>query len=178
METLLILAIFIFLFIVSYLLLNFYLKENKYAKYNPFKVEVPRKTAYVLDRFGTIRILNEGFQDYFPFIDEIEAIVSLKVEVVYPDKLEVFTLDNEKINLDYRVFYKVTDPLKALNNVYDYKGTLRSLIIISTLNVISNTRLVNIKTNTIQKIREDIEKESLNWGIEIPRILFDSVSIP
>jgi regulator of protease activity HflC (stomatin/prohibitin superfamily) len=158
--------------------MHFYLKDEKYLSYNPFKIEVPTKTAYLIDRFGSSRILEEGFQDYLPFVDEIEAIVSLREEVICPGKLEIFTLDNEKINLDYRVFYKVTDPMKAINNVYDYKGTLRSLIIISTLNVMSNTRLVNIKTNSIQKIREDIEKESLNWGIEIPQILFDSVSIP
>jgi regulator of protease activity HflC (stomatin/prohibitin superfamily) len=178
METLLILLIFIFLFSLSYVILHSYLNNEKYLAYNPFKIEVPKKTAYLIDRFGRSRILEEGFQNYLPFVDEIEAIVSLREAIIYPGKLEIFTLDNEKINLDYRVYYKVIDPLKAINNVYDYKSTLRSLIIISTLNVMSNTSLVNIKTNTIQKIREDIEIESLNWGIEIPRILFDSVSIP
>ena len=171
------LVIFIFLFAVSYFVMSFYFKNDKYNTYNPFKVKVAKKTVWIIDRFGSSRILEEGFQDYLPFIDEVKAVISLKETVIYPDKLKIFTIDNEKINLDYRVFYKVTDPFKAFNNVHNYKGTLRRLIIISTLNVMSNTRLANIKTNTIQKIREDIEKESLNWGIEIPRILFDTVSI-
>ncbi|CAA6824296.1 MAG: Unknown protein [uncultured Sulfurovum sp.] len=146
-------------------------------KYNPFKIEVPKKTAYVIDRFGKSRIIEEGFQDFFPFIDEIEKTVSLKEEIIYPDKLEIFTLDNQKITLDYRVFYKVINPVKALNNVYDYQGSLKSLIIISTLNVISNTKSNNISTSTIQKIRDEIEKKSKNWGIEIPQILFDDISL-
>ncbi len=178
MEILMILAIFIFLFTLSYSAMNFYLKKDKYASFNPFKIEVPKQTVFFINRFGRTHMLEEGFQKYLPFIDSIKTVVSLKEKVVYPGRLEIFTLDNEKINLDYRVVYKVIHPQKAINNVNDYKSTLRSLIIISTLNVMSNTKLSDISTNSIQKIREDIEKESLNWGIEIPRILFDTISLP
>lgn len=174
MEILLTLVLFTFLFILSYFLMNSSLVADKY---NPLKVEVPSQTAWIVDRFGEYRVLNEGYQNFLPLVDETEEVISLKEEVIYPDKLEIYTLDNQKINLDYRVFYKVIEPIEAFNNVSQYKVTLRRLIIISTLNVMSNTLLDDIKTSTIQKIRDDIEKESKNWGIEIPRIMFDHISL-
>lgn len=174
MEIVLMVVLFIFLLLLSYFFLNSSFINDKY---NPFKIEVPPKTAWLVDRFGTSRILEEGLHNFFPLIDEIEKVSSLNEAVIYPKKLEIFTLDDIKINLDYRVVYQVIDPYKAFNNIHNYKDTLKNLIIISTLNVMSNTMYNDISTSTIQKIRDDIEKKSKNWGIEIPRILFDNISL-
>ncbi|CAA6824769.1 MAG: Unknown protein [uncultured Sulfurovum sp.] len=174
MEILLALVLFVVLFMLSYYLMNSsFIKD----KYNPFKVEVPSQTAWVVDRFGHMRFVYEGFQNFLPLIDEVEIIISLKEEIIDLDKLKVLTLDNQKINLEYHLSYQVVDPVKAINKIYDYKNSLKHLIRNSTLTIMSKTRLDDINSDTIQQIRTEIEKESKNWGIEIPKIFFDSISL-
>ncbi|CAA6821151.1 MAG: Putative stomatin/prohibitin-family membrane protease subunit YbbK [uncultured Sulfurovum sp.] len=143
---------------------------------------VPSEKAWVVDRHGKDRLLEEGIQSFNPLVDKLEAEVDLKEFRVDPDDQDIMTKDNINLNVDMIATAIVIDPMKAVKNVNDYKEELNALVVTSTFSKLSQFKFTEIQEQAeslpaeIKALMERDCKE--RWGIEIKQVKFESIKPP
>lgn len=145
-------------------------------------VVVPSEKAWVVDRFGSDRQLNEGIQSFNPLLDKLEAEVDLKEFSVDPEAQEIMTKDNINLTVDMKGTARVIDPMKAIKNVDDFKVELEALVVTSTFSKLSQLKFTEIqeRAETLpDEIKILMEKDcKQRWGIEIHQVKFESIKPP
>ena len=145
-------------------------------------VVVPSEKAWVVDRHGTDRLLEEGIQSFNPLVDKLEAEVDLKEFRVDPDDQDIMTKDNINLNVDMIATAIVVDPMKAVKNVNDFKEELIALVITSTFSKLSQFKFTEIQEKAESlpaEIKTLMEKDCKErWGIEIKQVKFESIKPP
>ena len=82
--------------------------------YKTIKV-VRQSEVYIIERLGRFhKVADAGLTIIVPFIDKVRSVVSLKQQTMDIPPLVVITSDNVTITIDTVVFYKITDPAKAV----------------------------------------------------------------
>jgi len=145
-------------------------------------VVVPSEKAWIVDRFGSDRQLDEGIQSFNPLLDKLEAEVDLKEFNVDPDPQEIMTKDNINLTVDMKGTARVVDPMKAIKNVNEFKVELVALVVTSTFSKLSQLKFTEIqeRAETLPKeIKDLMEKDCKErWGIEIHQVKFESIKPP
>lgn len=145
-------------------------------------VVVPSEKAWVVDRFGTDRQLDEGIQSFNPLLDKLEAEVDLKEFSVDPAAQEIMTKDNINLTVDMKGTARVIDPMKAIKNVDDFKVELEALVVTSTFSKLSQLKFTDIQERAGElpdEIKILMEKDCKErWGIEIHQVKFESIKPP
>lgn len=143
---------------------------------------VPSEKAWVVDRHGKDRLLEEGIQSFNPLVDKLEAEVDLKEFRVDPDDQNIMTKDNINLNVDMIATAIVIDPMKAVKNVNDYKEELNALVITSTFSKLSQFKFTEIQEQAESlpaEIKALMEKDCKErWGVEIKQVKFESIKPP
>ena len=76
---------------------------------------VKQSEVYIIERLGKFyKIADAGLTIIVPFFDHVRSVVSLKQQTMDIPPQGVITKDNVTITIDTVVFYKVTDPAKAV----------------------------------------------------------------
>lgn len=145
-------------------------------------VVVPSEKAWVVDRFGKDRLLEEGIQHFNPWVDKKEAEVDLKEFNVNPPPQEIMTYDNINLTVDMKGTAIVIDPMKAIKNVNNFEEELEALVVTSTFSKLSQLKFADIqeKAETLpQEIKMLMERDCKErWGIEIKQVKFESIKPP
>jgi regulator of protease activity HflC (stomatin/prohibitin superfamily) len=145
-------------------------------------VVVPSEKAWIVDRFGSDRQLDEGIQSFNPLLDKLEAEVDLKEFSVDPEEQKIMTKDNINLTVDMKGTAKVVDPMKAIKNVDDFKFELKSLMVTSTFSKLSQLKFTEIqeRAETLpEELKTLMEKDCKErWGIEIHQVKFESIEPP
>jgi regulator of protease activity HflC (stomatin/prohibitin superfamily) len=147
----------------------------------PIIIVDSQKAIIIENRLGKDRVITEGFHFYVPIIEVPLQEVSLKEHQIDPPAQDVITKDNIKIEVDMIISVKITNPLKAVMEVEDYKSAVNSLLISSTLKKLG---LMNF--NSIQKeqdelaksIKEDMKEDCKRWGVDVVLVKFESIAPP
>ncbi len=145
----------------------------------PVVIVDSQKAVIVDNRLGKDRVLTEGINRYFPWIEKIEGEISLKEQPVDPEPQAIITKDNISITVDMIAMIKVVDPLKAVMDVSDYKKAVNSLIQTGVVDIMGKMELKEIQMNleSISKeVLTHVEKDSLRWGVKIAQVRFESIS--
>lgn len=177
MESLLY-SIAIIFFIIAALVIIYY--TVGFEKFLPFVV-VDSQEEWVVDRLGKDRVLTEGLNRYLPWLDKIEAKVTLKEQPIDPPEQEIITKDNINISVDMIASIKVIDSMKAIMEVSDYKASVESLVMTSALNIMGRMELVDIQrhVDTISKdIMEHMKENSDRWGLQIVQVHIEKIILP
>ena len=83
---------------------------------------VRQSEVYIIERLGRFhKVAEAGLTIIVPFIDTVRSVVSLKQQTMDIPPQGVITSDNVTITIDTVVFYKITDPAKA---VYEIQSLL------------------------------------------------------
>ena len=141
-------------------------------------VIVDSQEAWVVDRLGKDRVLYEGLNRILPGIDKIEAKVTLKEEQVDPPEQTIITEDNISISVDMIAMVKVSNPLKAIMDVADYKQAIKSLIQTGTVDIMGKMKLKEIQVNLdsiSKKVQKHVEEDSSRWGVTVTQVKFESI---
>lgn len=141
-------------------------------------VIIESQEAWVVDRLGKDRVLYEGINRIIPWIDRIEAKVSLKEQPIDPPPQNIITKDNISIKVDMIAMIKIVEPMKAIQEVSDYKEAVKSLVMTSVVDTMGKMELKDIQTqltNISKEVIKHIEEESLRWGIKIVQVRFEEV---
>ena len=132
-------------------------------------------------RFGKyIKILKPGFRWIIPLV-ETAQFVDIRVITINILSQEVMTEDNVPCSIDGVVFFKIADPEKSVLEVEDYSFAITQLSQAALRDVCGKVELDTIlsKREEIGKnIREIVEKETEEWGIEIIDVKIKDITLP
>ena len=88
---------------------------------------VKQSEVYIIERLGKFhKVADAGLTVIIPFLDRVRSIVSLKQQTLDIPPQEVITKDNVTITIDTVVFYKITDPAKAVYEIQSLKKVLNT----------------------------------------------------
>uniref|UniRef100_A0A0K0ENX8 PHB domain-containing protein n=1 Tax=Strongyloides stercoralis TaxID=6248 RepID=A0A0K0ENX8_STRER len=154
--------------------------------------------TFPISIFGCIKIINEyergvllrlgrichneigpGVVFINPFIDKC-IIIDLRMVTFTIPSQEILSKDSVSINIDAVVYFQVANPVKAINNVKNYK---ESTILLSQtiLKNISGTKnlleLLQFKENISYNFQNILTNGTKNWGIKIYKVELKDIFI-
>lgn len=132
-------------------------------------------------RFGKyINTLQPGFRWIIPFVETIQ-IVDVRVITFNIDSQEVMTSDNVPCSIDGVLFFKITNPEKAVLKVEAYKFAITQLAQAALRDVCGKVELDTILSKREEmgkNIKEIVEIETKDWGIEIDDVKIKDIQLP
>ena len=132
-------------------------------------------------RFGKyVKTLKPGFRWIIPIIETLQ-IVDIRVITFNILSQEVMTKDNVPSSIDGVLFFKITNPEKAVLEVEEYPFAITQLAQSALRDVCGKVELDTIlsKREEIGKnIREIVDNETENWGIEIIDVKIKDIQLP
>ena len=103
---------------------------------------VKQSEVYIIERLGKFyKIADAGLTIIVPFFDHVRSVVSLKQQTMDIPPQGVITKDNVTITIDTVVFYKVTDPAKAVYEIQNLKKGIEYLAITTIRDIVGKMDL-------------------------------------
>ena len=82
---------------------------------------VPQARAGIVERLGRYhRTLDAGLTLIVPYVDRVKPLIDLREQVVSFPPQQVITEDNLVVNIDYVIYFQVTDPKAATYEIANY----------------------------------------------------------
>ncbi len=140
--------------------------------------EYERAIIFRLGRF--VGVKGPGLFFLIPFIDKMEK-VDLRIVTQDVPPQEVITKDNVPVKVDAVVYYRITDPEKAIIEVENYRKatsevsqtTLRGVAGASELDeILAEREKIN------DKLHQVIDESTDPWGIEVTSVEVKHVEVP
>jgi regulator of protease activity HflC (stomatin/prohibitin superfamily) len=132
-------------------------------------------------RFGKyVKTLQPGFRWIIPIVETIQ-VVDIRVITINIISQEVMTEDNVPCSIDGVVFFKINDPEKAVLEVEEYKFAITQLAQAALRDVCGKVELDTILSKREEmgkNIKEIVEKETKDWGIEIIDVKVKDIQLP
>lgn len=161
------LVIFVLLFIFLWALLG-------------LKIVRPYQRAAV-ERLGKYqRLVQPGLNFIFPFFERLVK-VDMREQVVDVPPQEVITKDNATVTVDAIVYYEVTDPVKVLYNVANFRLATVKLAQTNLRNVIGDLTLDESLTSRERintKLRDVLDEATDKWGAKVTRVELQRIEPP
>jgi regulator of protease activity HflC (stomatin/prohibitin superfamily) len=132
-------------------------------------------------RFGKyIKTLQPGFRWIIPIVETIQ-VVDIRVITINIVSQEVMTEDNVPCSIDGVVFFKITNPEKAVLEVEEYSFAITQLSQAALRDVCGKVELDTILSNREEmgkNIKSIVEQETKEWGIEINDVKIKDIQLP
>ncbi|NPA27825.1 MAG: SPFH/Band 7/PHB domain protein [Epsilonproteobacteria bacterium] len=134
-------------------------------------VTVPQGEEWVVERLGKYaRTLKPGLNFIIPFLEYVRAKLSTKDIIIDIDPQQMITKDNAVIIVDTIAFVKITDPVKAVYGVEDYKVAVEQLILTAIRAIIGEMLLdeaLGNRDKIIARLQEKIATNTTAWGVTV-----------
>ena len=141
---------------------------------------VPQGEEWIVERLGKFkRVLRPGLNVIIPFIDTVRAKLSTRDIILDVAEQEVITRDNAVIITNAVAFIKVTDPVKALYGVEDFKLAIQNLIMTTLRSIIGEMKLDEALSNREvikAKLKEQIIDDVADWGITVKTVEIQDIT--
>jgi regulator of protease activity HflC (stomatin/prohibitin superfamily) len=132
-------------------------------------------------RFGRyIKTLQPGFRWIIPIVETIQ-IVDIRVITINVVSQEVMTADNVPCSIDGVVFFRITDPEKAVLEVEEFSFAITQLAQAALRDVCGKVELDTILSKREEmgkNIKRIVEQETHEWGIEIMDVKIKDIQLP
>ena len=132
-------------------------------------------------RFGKyIKTLKPGFRWIIPFVETLQ-IVDIRIITINILSQEVMTEDNVPCSIDGVLFFKITDPEKAVLEVEEYNFAITQLAQAALRDVCGKVELDTIlsKREEIGKnIQAIVDLETEDWGVRIIDVKIKDIQLP
>ncbi len=165
-----------------------------------FKI-IPQAETMVIERLGKYhRTLNSGINIIWPIIDKPRTIlwrvtntkglltttvptktIDLREQVYDFPKQSVITKDNVHIDIDALLYFKITDPMKAVYEVANFTQSIEMLTQTTLRNVLGELELDESLTSrdTINsKLRVILDEATDRWGVKVVRVELKDIDPP
>lgn len=143
---------------------------------------VRQSEVYIIERLGKFhKVADAGLTIIIPFIDRVRSIVSLKQQTLDIEPQEVITKDNVTITINTVVFYRITDPAKAVYEIQSLRKGIEYLSVTSIRDLVGKMDLDSTFTSrdTINdKLRAMLDDATTRWGCEIDRVEVQDITPP
>jgi regulator of protease activity HflC (stomatin/prohibitin superfamily) len=149
--------------------------------YKSIKV-VTQSEVYVIERFGRFhKTATAGLNIIFPFMDRVRAKVSLKQNTMDVLPQGVITKDNVTLTIDTVVFYKITDPIKAVYEIENLRVGIETIAITTVRDIVGKMDLDNTFSSRDAinvQLRQILDDATDNWGCKIDRVEIKDIKPP
>ena len=143
---------------------------------------VKQSEVYIIERLGKFhKIADAGLTIVVPFFDHVRSIVSLKQQTMDIPPQGVITKDNVTITIDTVVFYKVTDPAKAVYEIQSLKKGIEYLAITTIRDIVGKMDLdstFSSRDDINDKLRVLLDEATDQWGCKIDRVEIKDITPP
>ena len=134
---------------------------------------VRQSEVYIIERLGKFhKIADAGLTIIIPFVDRVRSVVSLKQQTMDVPPQGVITKDNVTITIDTVVFYKVTDPAKAVYEIQSLKKGIEYLAITTIRDIVGKMDLdatFSSRDLINEQLRAILDEATDQWGCKIDR---------
>lgn len=149
--------------------------------YKTIKV-VKQSEVYVIERLGKFhKVADAGLTIIFPFLDHVRSVVSLKQQTMDIPPQGVITKDNVTITIDTVVFYKITDPAKAVYEIQSLKKGIEYLAITTIRDIVGKMDLdstFSSRDMINEELRAILDEATDQWGCKIDRVEIKDITPP
>ena len=132
-------------------------------------------------RFGKyVKTLQPGFRWIIPLVETIQ-VVDIRVITINIVSQEVMTEDNVPCSIDGVVFFKISDPEKAVLEVEEFTFAITQLSQAALRDVCGKVELDTILSKSEEmgkNIKGIVEQETHQWGIEIIDVKIKDIQLP
>ena len=143
---------------------------------------VKQSEVYIIERLGKYhKIADAGLTIIVPFIDQVRSVVSLKQQTMDIPPQGVITKDNVTITIDTVVFYKITDPAKAVYEIQSLKKGIEYLAITTIRDIVGKMDLdetFSSRDAINDKLRAILDEATDQWGCKIDRVEIKDITPP
>ncbi len=144
------------------------------------KIVRPYQRACV-ERLGRYqRTVQPGLNFIIPFIERLLK-VDMREQVVDVPPQEVITKDNATVTVDAIIYYEVTDPVKVLYNVAQFRLATIKLAQTNLRNVVGDLSLDESLTSRERinaKLRDVLDEATDKWGAKVTRVELQRIEPP
>ncbi|MCX7732545.1 MAG: SPFH/Band 7/PHB domain protein [candidate division WOR-3 bacterium] len=134
-----------------------------------------------VERLGKYqRLVHPGLNFIIPFLERLIK-VDMREQVVDVPPQEVITKDNATVTVDAIVYYEVTDPVKVLYNVANFRLATIKLAQTNLRNVIGDLTLDESLTSRERinaKLRDVLDEATDKWGAKVTRVELQRIEPP
>ena len=143
---------------------------------------VRQSEVYIIERLGKFhKIADAGLTIIIPFLDRVRSVVSLKQQTMDVPPQGVITKDNVTITIDTVVFYKVTDPAKAVYEIQSLKKGIEYLAITTIRDIVGKMDLDSTFSSRDlinEELRAILDEATDPWGCKIDRVEIKDITPP
>ncbi|MFA5130634.1 MAG: slipin family protein [Patescibacteria group bacterium] len=137
-----------------------------------------RGVRFTLGKFTSIA--NPGWRLVFPVFQSMRK-VDMRTKAADVPYQEAITRDNVSCKINAVIYYKVVDSAKAILEVENFFFAVNQLAQTTMRNVVGQLVLDELLSQRDQasiRIRDIIEKDAMNWGLEILNVELKDISLP
>lgn len=135
----------------------------------------------VIFRLGRIRGLRgPGLYWIVPWVDQ-KIQVDMRTKTVNIEPQETVTADSVTIRVNAVLYYRILDPVRAINRVENYQMAVYQIALTTLRNVVGQNLLDDVLQNRDKinlKVQEIVDEITEPWGIVIERVEMKDVEIP
>jgi regulator of protease activity HflC (stomatin/prohibitin superfamily) len=140
--------------------------------------EYERGVIFRLGRFQKIK--GPGLYFTVPILDQRNQ-VDIRTKTVDIAPQEAVTADSVTIKINAVLYYRIIDPMKAINRVENYQMAVYQAAMTTLRNVVGQHNLDDMlkgRDKINAKIQEIVDEITEPWGVEIERVELKDVEIP
>ncbi len=140
--------------------------------------EYERGVIFRLGRFQKIQ--GPGLYFTVPVLDQRNQ-VDIRTKTVDIAPQEAVTADSVTIKINAVLYYRIIDPMKAINKVENYQMAVYQAAMTTLRNIVGQHNLDDMlksRDKINAKIQEIVDEITEPWGVEIERVELKDVEIP
>ena len=149
--------------------------------FNTIKI-VKQSEVYIIERLGKFhKVADAGLTVIIPFVDHVRSVVSLKQQTMDIPPQGVITQDNVTITIDTVVFYKITDPARAVYEIQNLKKGIEYLAITTIRDIVGKMDLddtFSSRDAINDKLRVILDEATDQWGCKVDRVEIKDITPP
>ena len=143
---------------------------------------VQQAEVCIIERLGRFhKVAEPGVNIIVPFVDNVRAVVSLKQQTMDIPPQGVITADNVTITIDTVVFYKITDPTKAIYEIQNLTQGIQYLAITTIRDIVGKMELdqtFSSRDLINDRLRAILDEATDIWGCKIDRVEIKDITPP
>ena len=143
---------------------------------------VQQSEVCIIETLGRFhKVAEPGVNIIVPFVDNVRAVVSLKQQTMDIPPQGVITADNVTITIDTVVFYKITDPTKAIYEIQNLTQGIQYLAITTIRDIVGKMELdqtFSSRDLINDRLRAILDEATDIWGCKIDRVEIKDITPP
>ena len=135
----------------------------------------------IVERLGKYKkTVEPGLTRLNPFIEKVKTVVVKELTMDVPPQ-NVITKDNVTISIDTVVFYKITDPTKAVYAINDLRRSIQYMAQTTVRNIVGKMELEEILASRDvinSQLRESLDIATDPWGCKVNNVEIKDIVPP